>query len=498
MKINTKAPFNSINSKEINPEIFRLYDIRGIYPTDLNEEVAYQIGRCFIAFLRQQNRKEKMTIAVGRDIRPSSPLLFKGFSDGVRDEGCNVIDLGMVTTPMLYFTVARFGYAGGIIITASHNPNPYNGIKLTQEKAIPLSGETGIFWIRDHLRSNFFSRGQKQKNRGRISHKKIEKAYIEETLRLVGPRRGEFHGLSVALDAGNGIGGPVALKILKRLGIRIYPLYCRPDGSFPNHVPDPIIKENRKDLTELVKKKKPTFGVLLDGDADRLLLVDEKGNFVPGDLTVALMAEIILRKKPAAKILYDIRSSNIVGEVIIKAGGQPVVYNIGHALIKRKMRQDNIFFAGEYSGHYYLGQGLFFETPFYVLLEILREIKKQRTFLSSLVKPYRKYYHSGEINFETRDKEGKIEKLKSIYGPEGKINEMDGLRVDFSDWWFLVRPSNTEPVVRLVVEAKTRDKMREKRKELTRAIGSPILNKPLIYKTLRKVEKEARLLQKKR
>src|SRR4030042_1798921 len=398
---------------KINPEIFRLYDIRGIYPQDINEEMAYQVGRYFLHFLRKKSKKKTLTVGVARDIRYSSPELFRGLSKGIIHEGCNIIDLGLIITPALYFAVSHLRLDGGIIITASHNPNPFNGFKLTREKTIPLSAETGVF------------------------------------------------------------------------GMNVYPIYSKPDGDFPNHVPDPSFGNNLSDIVSLVRKKKPNFGIILDGDADRIIFIDEKGNPIRGDLITALMAKIILKEwkgKNKPKILYDIRSSNVLKEVIKEGGGIPVHFKIGHALIKEKMRKDNIFFGGELSGHYYLGQNLFYEVPFFVFLKIVNEMRKTKKTLSELIKPLQKYFHSGEIYFETKAKEGKIKELKKKY-KTGKISEQDGLRADFKDWWFLVRPSNTEPVIKLVVEAKTRDLMGKKKKELIKNIGAPMFSRPLSYRT---------------
>ncbi|MBL7142246.1 MAG: phosphomannomutase/phosphoglucomutase [Candidatus Pacebacteria bacterium] len=470
---------------KINPEIFRLYDIRGIYPQDINEEMAYQVGRYFIHFLRKKSKKKTLTVGIAKDIRYSSPELFRGLSKGIIHEGCNIIDLGLIITPALYFAVSHLRLDGGIIITASHNPNPFNGFKLTREKTIPLSGETGIFWIRDQLAKKAFQKEKLPLFKGKITKKNIEKDYINSVFKLNKINKKIFKKLSVAIDAGNGMGGPIFLKVLKKIGIKVYPIYCKPDGDFPNHVPDPSFRNNLKDIVSLVRKKRPNFGIILDGDADRIIFIDEKGNPIRGDLITALMAKIILKEwkgKNKPKILYDIRSSNVLKEVIKEEGGVPIHFKIGHALIKEKMRKDNIFFGGELTGHYYLGQNLFYEVPFFVFLKIVNEMKKTKKTLSELIKPLQKYFHSGEIYFETKAKEGKIKELKKKY-KTGKISEQDGLRVDFNDWWFLVRPSNTEPVIKLVVEAKTRNLMEKKRKELIKNIGAPMFSRPLSYRT---------------
>lgn len=487
-KSSGKLKINPFSKFRVNPDIFRLYDIRGIYPADLNEKMAYAIGRCFARFLRKTSKKKKLTIAVGRDIRVSSPILFKGFSRALNLEGCDIVDLGLIATPMLYFSVNRFKYDGGVIITASHNPNPYNGLKLTREMAIPLSGEKGIFWMRNCILKNgdFSKAGSKTK--GKIIKKNIEKEYVDFAVKLAAVKRGEFKGLSIVLDAGNGVGGPIAMKIMRAAGLKVYPLYINPDGRFPNHVPDPVLKENLEDVIELVKQKKPILGVALDGDADRIIFIDETGQPISGDLITGVMGKIILRNRKgglAPKILYDIRSSNAVGETITEAGGTPISYKIGHALIKEEMRRKNVLFAGEMSGHYYWGGDLFFEIPFFVLLKILKEIKNSGVSLSKIVAPVKRYYHSGEINFEVQNKDEKIREFKNRY-KDGKIREIDGLRADFKDWWFLIRASNTEPVLRLVIEAKTKNLLEQKQEELTKFMDAPILFRPLIYGSSKK------------
>lgn len=445
---------------KINPVIFKAYDIRGLYPEEINEETAYLVGRAFVEFLNKKNLK----IVTGRDNRPSSPALFKALVRGLIEGGADVINIGLSSTPMFYFAISYFKCDGGITITASHNSNPWNGFKLVREKAIPLAAETGIFWLKDFLAKERFFR--LAKNRGKIIKRSIGKIYLDFNLKLARVKRGEFKGLSLAIDAGNGAGGPIALKLLKETGIKVYPIFCRPDGSFPNHPPDPLIKENLKFIVSLIKKKKEIFGAAFDGDGDRIIFIDERGEVISGDLITALMAKIILKNNSKSKILYDVRSGRIVKETIKKEGGIPISSQIGHALIKEEMRKKDILFGGELSGHYYLGRKLFYEVPFFVLLNILKEIKKRNASLSYLVEDYKKYFHSGEINFKVANKEEKIKELKTRF-KGGKISELDGLRVDFRDWWLLVRPSNTEPVLRLVIEAKTKELLAEKKKVLT-------------------------------
>ena len=453
--------------------IFHLYDIRGKYPDEFTEKDAHAIGHGFVNYLKTVRPKKQYTVAVGYDSRSSSPVLFGEFTKALCEEGCNVIDIGLITSPMLYFAVSHYTYDAGAMVTASHNPNPYNGLKLTREKAIPFDGDNGIFWIRDYILQHGNSHPEPLLFKGSITEKNIEDDYVAFNMQLAEVEADEFKGMRLALDAGNGTGGPVAMKILEQVGVSVEPLCIEPDGTFPNHVPDPLILENLHDLIALMKQYTFHLGVALDGDADRIIFVDEKGAPVSGDIITALMSKILLGEgKDVAnkRFLYDIRSSNVVRETIETAGGIPVEYRIGHALIKKKMREESILFGGELSGHYYWGNNIFFETPFVVLLKILKELQNTRVPFSELLTSFRKYYHSGEINFQVEDKEAKIKQLQELYEREGKVSLLDGLRVDFPNWWFLVRPSNTESVLRLVIEADSFDALEERKRELTKLI----------------------------
>ena len=445
----------------INPSIFRAYDIRGKYPAEITEDAAFKIGHAFIAFLRKNTKKKKLRIVLARDARISSPKLFAAFVGAVRERGCDVVDPSIISTPMLYFAVFQYGFEGGAMITASHNPNPYNGIKFTREKAIPVGGDTGLQWMRKYIeRQTSFKQG---KLRGKLTKKNITKEYISWNLKQARVKKGAFKGFSVALDAGNGVGGQVTLALLKEVGIKVYPLYLKPDGRFPNHVPDPSHKENVQDLLKLVKRKKALFGIALDGDADRILFADEKGTILRGDLMTAFFVSLLAKK--GDKIVYDLGSSNVVSDVAMQAGARSIMSSVGHTIIKEHMRKEKAVFAGEYSRHYYLGKGFFFEAPLFVLLVLLKEIKRTKLSLSALMKPFLRYAYSGEINVLSVNKKEKLEEFKRRYR-KGKKITIDGLRVDFSDWWFLLRPSNTEPVLRLIIEAKTKKLLSEKRREL--------------------------------
>lgn len=439
---------------KINPEIFRPYDIRGIYPTTINENVAYLIGRAFVKFLK----KTKPQIVVGRDNRLSSLPLFKKLTQGIIEEKGNVINIGLSTTPMLYWTVAHYGFDGGIEISASHNPPQYNGFKLVRENAIPISEKTGLENIKN-LSSLEFKKTTKET--GKIILKNILKDYIDFNLKDF--KFKNFKSLKIVIDTANAVSGILVPIIKEKIPAKIYSLFEELDGSFPNHPPDPLIKENLKILQKEVKKRKANLGVAFDGDGDRIIFVDEKGEIVSGDLITAFISTILL-KKEKEKIIYDIRSSNIVKEVILKAKGIPVISRIGHSFIKEKMRKENIFFGGEFSGHYYSKYHYFCEAPLFVLFTILDQLSKNKKF-SSLIKPFKIYFHSGEINFQVKNKKEILEKLEKKY-KKGKISRLDGLRIDFKNWWFLVRPSGTEDLLRLVIEARTKEVLEKKKREI--------------------------------
>jgi len=444
---------------KVNPKIFKAYDIRGIYPKEINSEVAYLIGRAFVKFLK----KKKLKIVVGRDNRLSSPILHQNLVRGMVDSGATVIDIGLSTTPMLYWACAHYKLDGGINVTASHNPSEYNGFKIVREKAIPVSEKTGLKKIKALIGDKLPLSGIK----GKIKRKKVLHPYLKFNFQTTEVKN--LKPLKVVIDTANAVPGILIPYLKKNLPIRIYPLFTKLIGNFPNHPPDPLVKENLKWLREEVKQKKADLGVAFDGDGDRIMFIDEKGEIIPGDLITAILASLILKESPGEKILYDIRSSNIVPEAIRNFGGRPEAGRIGHSFIKERMRKEKIIFAGEFSAHYYHKEHYFCEAPLFVLLKILERISQSGKPISKLIKPYQKYFHSGEINFKVKDKKKKIKEIENHY-PQGKILKIDGLRVDFKDWWFLARPSNTEPVLRLVVEAKTKDLLKEKKKELTALI----------------------------
>lgn len=439
----------------VNPKIFKAYDIRGIYPAEINGQAAYKIGQAFVKFIKKPQPK----IVMARDGRFSSPILRKNLVKGLVGAGAEVFDLGLSTTPLFYFSVAYYGYDGGINITASHNPKEYNGFKLVREGAFPIGENTGLQQIKNLVMGDIPAGTLN----GSIAKKKAIQDYIKFNLKEVNIKN--LRPLKIVVDTANAVPGILIPYLEKSLPLKIYHLFKELDGSFPNHSPDPLKKENIAKLCSEVKKRKADLGVAFDGDGDRVVFINEKGSAISADVVIALMAELILKENPGGKIIYDIRSGRAVKEVIEENGGTPVIWRVGHSFIKEKMREEGIIFGGEFSGHYYHQKHYFCEAPLFVLLKIIELISASRKTFSQLIKPYQRYYHSGEINFEVDDKLNKIGELKERFS-KGQIIEIDGLRVDFEDWWFNVRPSNTEPLLRLIVEAKTKELLEEKKKEL--------------------------------
>jgi len=440
--------------------IFKAYDIRGVYPKEINEELAYRIGRAFVSFLKPK------TVVIGRDVRLSSDSLFKALAKGITEQGADVIDIGLASTPMMYFANANYGYDAGIMITASHNPKEYNGFKMVTKGALPLSGDSGIMDIKELVEKNDF---EDSGNGGEISEKEIKQDYIKHILSFA--KKDKMKSFKIVVDAGNGMSALDAPKILKEIGCDDTELYFELDGTFPNHLPNPLEEKNIKELRKKVIEEKADMGLAFDGDADRMFIVDEKGEVVPADFIATLVAQKILKEKPGSTILFDLRSSLILSEKIEEAGGRPVMSRVGHSFIKREMREKDAVFASELSAHYYMKDNFFIESPFLVVFKIFEIMTETGNNVSELVKPLKKYYASGEINFTVEDKEGVMKKLEEKYS-DGDVSELDGVRIAYDNWWFNVRPSNTEPLLRLNLEAKSRELMEEKKKEISGIIKS--------------------------
>src|SRR6195256_350299 len=443
----------------IDPSIFKAYDVRGIYPQEVNEDIARAIGRAFVAYLKAKR------IAVGRDMRLSSPSLAAAFIDGATLQGADVVDYGMIPTDMLYFAVARDGLEGGVEITASHNPKQYNGMKMVRQEAFPLSGDEGISDIRDAIAADALP--PPAGRRGAVTTKDLLDTYVDPVMSCIDPRViRPFNGV---LDAGSGMGGLVAPKLFDRLPCRTTRLCFEIDGRFPNHEANPLIEENRRDIVERVVAEKADVGIAWDGDADRCFFIDGTGAFVSGDFVTALLAEAFLLKHPGSTIIYDLRASHAVRDVVEKYGGASLVKRGGHALFKRRMRESNAIFGGEVTGHYYFRDNFYADNGFIPALLILELMSKKAQSLHDLLEPLRKrYFISGEINTKLASMDLVPAKLTAIAAKysDGHQYELDGISVEYPDWHFNVRPSNTEPLLRLNLEAKTPELMARKRDEV--------------------------------
>ncbi|QQS60999.1 MAG: phosphomannomutase/phosphoglucomutase [Candidatus Moraniibacteriota bacterium] len=438
----------------MNPSIFKSYDIRGIYPTDIDESCAYAIGFSTAEILGLT------TVAVGRDARASGPSLMKELIRGLTDAGCTVINIGMITTPMLYFSSWQLPVDGALSVTASHNPAEYNGVKICLKNAIPVGEMSGLFDIRDRAFSGNFIPVQKK---GSEKTQDIKTDYYEYFGQFAHFKNQKF---SLVIDCANTM-GVLELPFYEKFqeNIKIHPLYCDLDHPYSAHEANPLNTETLKELQEVVVKKKADLGISYDGDADRVGFVDEKGEIIPMDLVTGLIARVLLEKNHGATILYDLRSSDSVKEVIEENGGIAKECRVGHSFIKAQMREENALFAGELSGHYYFQANKNGESSTLAAFTLLNLMAETKLPISELVADLRRYHHSGEINSEVKDKNIVLEELKTVYR-QGKISELDGTKIRFSNWWFNVRPSNTEPVLRLNLEAKTKTLMEEKTKEI--------------------------------
>ncbi len=451
----------------INPAIFKAYDVRGLYPGELNERVFFELGRAFVAYLKAAR------IAVGRDMRLSSPSLAEQFIKGARAQGAAVVDYGLIGTDMLYFAVARDGHDGGAQITASHNPKDYNGAKMVSREAFPLSGDHGLGEMRDMLMAGTLPDRPAGQPEGSLQHQDVLKEYLVHVLSFIDPAA--IEPFNVVLDAGNGIGGLVAPPLFDRLPCRTTRQCFEVDGTFPNHEANPLIEENRRDLIESVLRERADIGIAWDGDADRCFFVDGAGDFVPGDFVTALLAEAFLLKSPGATIVYDVRASHAVKDVVAKYGGRALRNRVGHAFFKRRMREENAVFGGEVTGHYYFRENFYADNGFIPALLILELMSKKKQSLRELLAPLNaKYFISGEINTKVSSMavvETRLKALASRYS-DAQIDWLDGVSIDYPDWHFNVRPSNTEPLLRLNLEANTQSQMIEKRDEILQIIRS--------------------------
>jgi len=449
-----------------DPSIFKAYDVRGVYPQEVNEDVARAIGRAFVAYLKAKR------IAVGRDMRLSSPSLAAAFIDGATLQGADVVDYGMIPTDMLYFAVARDRHEGGVEITASHNPKQYNGMKMVRREAFPLSGDEGISDIRDAIAADALPSPVSQ--RGAVTTKDLLDPYVEHVMSFIDP--GAIRPFNVVLDAGSGMGGLVAPKLFERLPCRTTRLCFEIDGRFPNHEANPLIEENRRDIVDRVVAEKADIGIAWDGDADRCFFIDGTGEFISGDFITALLAEAFLLKSPGATIIYDLRASYAVKDVVARDGGTSLMNRVGHAFFKRRMRETNAVFGGEVTGHYYFRDFYYADNGFIPALLILELMSRKNMSLRELLEPYREHYFiSGEINTKLKSMDEVPARLSAIesHYQDATIQKMDGVSVDYPDWHFNVRASNTEPLLRLCLESlASREDMERRRDEILELIRS--------------------------
>jgi phosphomannomutase len=444
----------------LDPNVFKAYDVRGIYPDELDEAGAEAIGRAYV------EQFEPRRMAVGRDMRLSSAAMQEALMRGAAAAGADVVDLGLVGTEMVYFAVGSLGLEGGAMVTASHNPKQYTGVKLVRRGALPVGGESGLMDVRDRALVDAPPAGAP----GKIEEYDIWPAYVDRVLSFVDVD--SIKPLKVVIDAANGMAGTILPPVLERLPIETVRCYFEPDGSFPNHEPNPLLPENREFIVSKTLEKSADLGVAFDGDSDRCFFVDDTGEFVPGDFVTALFAESLLEKEPGAKVIYDVRASRAVPDTIERDGGVALINRVGHAFIKARMRKEDAAFAGEVSGHYYFrdfSQADSGVVPFLLMLEL---ISKKGRRLSEILAPLRaRYFITGELNTPVPDVALKLQELKERYA-EARISHLDGISVDFDDWHFNVRPSNTEPLLRLNLEATSEELMEQKRDEVLEVIRS--------------------------
>jgi phosphomannomutase len=443
----------------MNPNIFKAYDVRGLYPAELDEQTFHQIGRAFVAYLKARR------IGVGRDMRLSSPALAAAFIAGAREQGADVIDYGMITTDMIYYAVGTDELDGGAQITASHNPKQYNGCKMVGRGNHPLSGDAGISDIRDMISGNRIP--SPDATPGGLTSRTILHGYVKHVLGFIDPSI--IKPFKVVLDAGCGMAGLVGPELFKALPCKVDALCFTIDGTFPTHEANPLIEENRVDIVARVKTTHAEIGIAWDGDADRCFFIDEDGEFISGDFVTALLAEAFLLKEPGATIVYDLRASYAVKDVAAKYGGKAVMNRVGHAFFKGRMRELNAVFGGEVTGHYYFRDNFYCDNGFIPALLLLELMSKKGQSLKQLLQPLRaKYFISGEINTKVPSMEATLARIAAIEAryPDAKISKLDGISIEYPDWHFNVRASNTEPLLRLNLEGTTSELMEQKRDEV--------------------------------
>lgn len=442
--------------------IFKAYDIRGLIDSEVTPELAYQIGRAFVTLRGRELPDRQLRIVVGEDMRPSSPGLAKELMRGLVDGGANVVHVGLVSTPAFYFSINFAGADGGVMVSASHNPAAFNGFKLVRDSAIPVSGDTGIMELAQIIESENYDLGERVGTIEELSGVPARAALAEIEFVGVAP----IKKFKIVADSANGMGAQYLDELFKATDLEVTKMFWDLDGTFPNHEADPFKEENCEAIKNKVIELGADLGITTDGDGDRIFFVDGHGEVVEPAILRGVLARVNLRRHPGAKICYDIRPGKITEDLIREAGGVPVVTRVGHSLIKEKMRESGAVFAGESSGHFfYQFANGYFEGPVAVTLQFLQELTASGQSCSDFVKPFRRYVHSGEINFKVADKEKMIALIKDKFN-EGELLELDGISITYPNFWFNVRPSNTESLLRLNLEAVDRATMEAKRDEI--------------------------------
>jgi phosphomannomutase len=444
--------------KPTAPSVFKAYDIRGVYPTEIDEKLAWRIGAALVKLLKAKR------LVVGRDMRKSAPSIQKAVIDGVTAHGCDVVDIGLVSTPMAYFGIGSVESDGGLTTTASHNPPQYIGAKICRGGAVPMSKDTGIGELEVMVREELPPPAGVK--RGSVSTRDIAADYRTHMRRFMEPWR----PLKAVIDTANGMGGLEVPLVLEGTSLQWKGLFLEVDGTFPNHEANPLKDANIVDLRREVVAQKADVGFAYDGDADRCCVVDERGERVGADLVTALLAQEFLAKEKGAAIVYDLRASRVLPEEIARLGGRPLRERVGHSFIKATMRRENAPFAGELSGHFYFRDHYFSDCGTLAMVHVLNRMSREQRPLSALIAPLRRYHGTGELNFEVADPDAKLEEIRAKYR-DGQQDELDGISVVFPDHWFNVRKSNTEPLLRLMLEAKTAALRDAKRAEVERLIG---------------------------
>ena len=456
-------------SSVANPEIFKAYDIRGLYGSDMDAALAELIGRAFARVIGELEDKPttELRLGLGRDMRLTAPELATAYCKGICAEGATVFDAGEVGTEMLYYLVGSRELDGGLMCTASHNPQRYTGAKLVKRGAIALSGDAGIGDVRDKIEAGL----GEAPGGGTVEHVSLYEEFQEAALKFINPK--SVTPMRVVVDGGNGMAGPMVGPLLRQLGLDLVETYFEPNGHFPDHEPNPLLEENREFIMREVVRQEATLGIAWDGDGDRCFFIDDTGAFVDGDFLTALLAESMLEKNRGATILYDVRASRAVADVTEKAGGRALMNRVGHAFFKTRMREEHAVFGGEVSGHYYFHDFYCADSGTIPALLILELLSMRGARMSELLEPYRSHYFiSGEINSEVSDQRAKFEQLTARYA-DARQSTLDGISIDYDDWHFNVRSSNTEPLLRLCLESlRSPEHMAIKRDQLLELIRS--------------------------